>query len=120
MWLTWLWVGVGAVGVVFAVLVLREVLADRQAAQTREITQAQHLFLHETIRMTWFRLAIHGAFTLAAVPALVPLAQRPSWTRLLILWLLIAGQMLLTVDSALRLRAKRRLLGQLRHDRKAR
>jgi drug/metabolite transporter (DMT)-like permease len=121
MLLTWLWVLVGAVGWVFAILVLREVLADQRAAETRQITTMQRLFLHESIRMTWYRVACLACLTLAGVPALIPLQTRPSWTRLLIIGLLILGEVLLTVDTALRLRAKRRMLGQLRrdHDRKA-
>lgn len=113
--MTWLWVVTGLVGMAFAGFLLREVLADRQAAATRQITVAQRLFLAETIRMTWYRLAIITSLTLAGfLPALFPVEARPVWVRLSTVVLLVVALVLLTVDTGLRLRSKRRMLGQLR------
>lgn len=117
MLLTWSWVLAGMIGIGFAILLLREVLADWQAAKTHPITQIATMFLHETIRATWFRLATITSLTLAGLlPALIPLSARPPWVRLAIIGLLILGEVLLTVDTGLRLRSKRRMLGQLRKD----
>lgn len=114
----WLWVATGAAGTGFAALVLRESFRDRDAARHRLISQAAWLFLKETIRTTWYRLATLAAFTAAGViPALIPAAVRPIWARQITVWLLILGEVLLTVDTGLRLRAKRRLLRQFRSER---
>ena len=117
MLITWVWVAVGAVGTLFAALVLRESLRDRDAVSHRVVSHAALLFLRETIRTTWFRLAVHAVSTAAGlIPALIPLAVRPMWARQATIVLLILSQVLMTVDTGLRLRAKRRLLNQFRRE----
>ena len=118
MLITWAWVLVGLAGVAVGTLVLRENLADWQAAKTRPPSELARMILKETLRTTVFGLLALGGLTTAGVPSLLP-SPRPTWIRLFIIGCLIGGETLLVLDMLLRLRAKRRLLTHLRRDRKA-